>query len=293
MLRLRPGLQIAYRSPTVLQIGAPDPVVVLEGIDHAAEIMLTRLHGGIHGDELIALGVRHGRERHEVESFLDRLTPVLAGSSTSGAQRRTVRLEGTEASWSPVLAEAFAAGGIPVRTDGVPATTREPRRRANGGRRGEVVVLASAFVVDPVRTQSLLAADVDHLAIIVGDRTIEVSPLIRPGQTACLTCEALHRTDRDECWPVVAAQLRGRRLRETDAAALTLAAHVATRAIVHPDAMRGTIIALDDATIRQSAWRPHAACGCRGLPGIDSPPVPDRVDPTQRHGSLEVVPERG
>jgi hypothetical protein len=35
-----------------------------------------------------------------------------------------------------------------------------------------------------------------------------VGPLVIPGETSCLSCADLHRSDRDAAWPAIAAQLR-------------------------------------------------------------------------------------
>ena len=47
-----------------------------------------------------------------------------------------------------------------------------------------------------------------HLLVRVRDGTGLVGPMVIPGQTSCLACADLHRSDRDAAWPALAAQLR-------------------------------------------------------------------------------------
>lgn len=68
------------------------------------------------------------------------------------------------------------------------------------------------------------------LPVAIRETTATVGPLALPGLGSCPGCVELHRSDRDPCWPSLAAQLAdraanpGQAAASTATAALTLAA---------------------------------------------------------------------
>jgi hypothetical protein len=98
-----------------------------------------------------------------------------------------------------------------------------------------------------------------------------VGPFVIPGNTCCLRCLDLHRSDRDPAWARVVAQAQHRHA-EVAACDVTLATQVAALAaqqvLAHldgfsPASVDGTIeIALPYGLARRRSWRPHPACGC-------------------------------
>ncbi len=72
------------------------------------------------------------------------------------------------------------------------------------------VVLTDELVVDPRLVDALLVAGIPHLPVRLRDGRGVVGPLVLPGSTSCLRCADLTRSDADEEWPHVAAQLLGR-----------------------------------------------------------------------------------
>ena len=140
--------------------------------------------------------------------------------------------------------------------------------------RPDLVVLADALVPCPQLTSALVADGLPHLAVRVREGTGLVGPLVLPGRTSCLRCADLHRTDRDPCWPTVAAQLADRTqnadLITTQATAalavgqVLLALEAVSDTDVQPPTWNATL-ELDalTGTLEHRGWPPHPDCDCR------------------------------
>lgn len=138
----------------------------------------------------------------------------------------------------------------------------------------DLALLTDALVPDPAIVARLVEQGVPHLPIRIRDGVGIVGPLVIPAATACLTCADLHRTDRDRCWPTVAAQLAGRP-QLADLAAVHATAGLAAAQVLaalrwlaapgpHPPAVWTRSLELDpvDATIVHRPWPPHPRCAC-------------------------------
>jgi len=70
------------------------------------------------------------------------------------------------------------------------------------------VVLVADIALDPRRGDIWLARGVPHLPVVTAGARAVVGPLVdgAPG-SPCLWCLDLHRSDRDEAWPTVMAQV--------------------------------------------------------------------------------------
>ena len=152
--------------------------------------------------------------------------------------------------------------------------------------RPDLVVLAPREgAAEPQIGDRLLRADTPHLLVSVRETTAVVGPLVVPGESACLRCLDLRRSDRDPDWPLIAAQLAAAPPRAPapacDVALASLAASVAAlQALAWLDAgataldvgattsplpatFDGTLeITLPDWRIRRRPWSRHPACGC-------------------------------
>lgn len=74
--------------------------------------------------------------------------------------------------------------------------------------RPDLVIVLGDHAIDPRRGEVWLRHRVPHLPVIASPRSTQVGPLLGPGPTSpCLWCLDLHRTDRDETWPTLMAQL--------------------------------------------------------------------------------------
>ena len=94
----------------------------------------------------------------------------------------------------------------------------------------DLVVLADE-TPDPVLLGELLGQRTTHLCTRLRDGVGIVGPLVLPGRSACLGCLELHRTARERSWPVVSAQLIGRRGSAEQACVVATAALATAQAI--------------------------------------------------------------
>ena len=124
---------------------------------------------------------------------------------------------------------------------------------------------------------ALVTGAVAHLTAAASEAIGVVGPLVIPGQTACLGCVDLARSDRDPAWPLILAQASGR-ASQPAACAAALAAAVAAQATAQalayldqaaPGAVviNGTLeLVLPDWQWRRRSWVPHPQCRCSRRP---------------------------
>jgi bacteriocin biosynthesis cyclodehydratase domain-containing protein len=165
-----------------------------------------------------------------------------------------------------------------------PARSRPPRARP------DLVVLVENAAANAVRADRLLAADIPHLSVVIGEAEVIVGPLVRPGQGPCLRCLDLHRGDRDPDWPRVLAQLLAPEQDTADeetASAGVAASLAALQVLAHldgmhrPAALAATLeIELPDGLVSRRPWPAHPACGCHWPPRS---PAVRRVTPRAGH----------
>ncbi|GDY33206.1 thiamin biosynthesis protein [Gandjariella thermophila] len=173
------------------------------------------------------------------------------------------------------------------------------RRAASGAdgralpphRRPDLAVLADAVVPDPALVAALVADQIPHLVVRAREGTGLVGPLVLPGRTSCLRCADLYRTDRDPCWPRVAAQL-GHRPQPADlATAQATAALAVGQALLALEWPRhgtrplvwDTTLELDPlrAALRRRRWPRHpSCCGAHREPALHTARPGDEVHDT-------------
>lgn len=156
--------------------------------------------------------------------------------------------------------EALHRASASVRTAPVPAGTVP-----------DLAIVTDTAVPDPTLVSTLTAAGTAHLTVRVREGTGWVGPLVVPGRTSCLRCLDLHRTERDPCWPRVAAQLaaspQAAELNATQAAAAFAAGPALRYLDGDGDALWNSMIELDPVhgVLGRRSWQPHPACGCQNL----------------------------
>ncbi|HEU0041518.1 MAG TPA: hypothetical protein VFQ15_04115 [Jiangellaceae bacterium] len=143
--------------------------------------------------------------------------------------------------------------------------------RQQAARAADLVVLAPVAGTGRDQAAQLLKDGIPHLLAQVVETTGIVGPLVLPGESSCLRCHDLHRTDRDSGWPVVLDQAaRNPPTRPAcDAGLAAAVGGLATaQALGHLD---GFEVATRDGTIeldlpyglpRRRSWTAHPACGC-------------------------------
>jgi hypothetical protein len=136
-----------------------------------------------------------------------------------------------------------------------------------------VVVLVEDLVADALRGPALVSGATAHLGVVIREADSVVGPLVVPGTGPCLRCLDLHRTDTDEMWPTLAAQLRtGATPGEPAVTAAVCAGIGAAAVLTHLDGLVGLgagvtyEVSLPDAVPRRRTWAVHPECGCTALP---------------------------
>jgi hypothetical protein len=133
------------------------------------------------------------------------------------------------------------------------------------------IVACDSPELDRVITDHLLRIDQPHLLVRCWGNGVSVGPLVLTGQTSCLRCADLARSDADPRWPIVLTQLSRLHL-ESPPALLAWAASVAaaqTLAFLHgelPESAGATLeLSWPDFVTRLRRWPAHPSCGCGWL----------------------------
>jgi hypothetical protein len=137
----------------------------------------------------------------------------------------------------------------------------------------DCAVLISHQVIEPRRYAPWISRDVPHIAVSFDSQFASVSPLIIPGQTACLFCLEILRTDQDAQWPVLASQLIASQKKFDDSASqLFTAGIVIQKILARLDRVAGFDLAEENLTgyrlnlnsgeITEFVWPRHNACQC-------------------------------
>lgn len=284
ILRIPHDLVLVWRSPTALQIGAPDPLVIIDDVTTGIDWLVARLRRGMTERAAISAAVRHGSTRREAHAALDALRPVLvevdeAGDRVARPHAPAVALRASADRHDAAL-EAMTQW---ASSRGIPARRLAPDALP---RAGEVLLEVADFVVPPRRAQPLMAADVEHVAMLLGDHDMTVTPRITPGETACLRCEDLARTDSDPSWPIVATQLVDTPSPPLDERLLAVAALTALRAATATGPTVAHRIDRTTGEVTTRRWRMHPSCGCRAVPEIEMAGARD-LDHRPTRSSLE------
>ncbi len=131
----------------------------------------------------------------------------------------------------------------------------------------DFVLLVSHFVVSPIDVQPWLGRDIAHCAIVFGESSVRVGPVVIPGETACIRCVELAHIDGDPSWSAVAPQVWRRR---AAADSVDLAIHAAAESLSMYPMGGGYSVRVDGVTWNR-AVSPHALhpdCGCRAIPDV-------------------------
>jgi hypothetical protein len=152
-----------------------------------------------------------------------------------------------------------------------PRSRRTSPRRANPRPRPDLAVLTDGYPAE--LPGELVASGVLHLAASAREAIGVVGPLVVPGQSACLGCVELARSDRDPAWPFILAQAAGQAAQPV-ACAATLATAVAAQAVSQVLScldLAQPAVAVTNATLelvapgwqwRRRSWPRHGQCRC-------------------------------
>ncbi|MEJ5869336.1 hypothetical protein WDV85_16520 [Pseudokineococcus sp. 5B2Z-1] len=311
MLRISPGLRRCWRGLDRLQLGLdPAHAVVLEDLSAGEEALLEDLVDGVPDGALTTRAAARGVAPADAARLVGLLAtagvlehPAAPGSRAAArataAEATALALVHGRSGWDVLagrarrvvvvdgagrVADAVAAGLREAGTGAV--AVRSPGAAPRGAGTGppppgaaaappDLVVLVADALVAPARAARLVRADVDHLPVVVRERSAVVGPLVVPGAGPCLRCVELHRADRDPEWPLVAAQLASPATTAVpDVVLLRLACALAVaQALAHLDDATGSAaggasweVRLPDGVPSGRAWAPHPSCGCTWPP---------------------------
>ncbi len=121
---------------------------------------------------------------------------------------------------------------------------------------------------DRLVTEHLTRLDQAHLLVRSWGTGVSVGPLVLPGQTSCVRCADLLRTDTDPGWPGLLPQLARLQLpacpllRDWAAGWAALQATAFLRGGL-PECAGVTLeVSERDLVLRRRVWPPHPGCGC-------------------------------
>lgn len=241
--RLRPGQRPLRRGSDSLQFGlAAGRALVLSGL-RGDEVRLVESLDGRHTvAQLYAVAARLGVERTRVDALLwllraegllapagpDQMplwraagaaprkgipTTLPSEPTTLGRVRRAHRhvvVGGWGSAPDAIAATLRAAGVGRVETGSwaVDHAELDLRHRSRGLPVPDLVVLAAQEALDPGSGVPWRRHGVALLAFVADAGRVTIGPLVTPDPgPPCLHCLELHRTDRDEHWPDLLAQV--------------------------------------------------------------------------------------
>lgn len=209
--RIKSWLRPVRRRAGEVQFGVGPSGVIVQGLTSAEAQLLPRLDGSLTRratfELALAAGVPADRWR-ELLDVLDQLD-LLDRQHRDGFPARLVRGHvlvdgcGDLASDCAALLRRCGIERVSHGRTAVDVSLGSPRVS-----RPDMVVIVGDRAIDPRRGDVWLRQRVPHLPVIVSGTQGEVGPVLSaaPG-TPCLWCLDLHRSDRDEEWPTVMAQL--------------------------------------------------------------------------------------
>lgn len=249
-VRIDPTIPVVWRSHDSAQVGI-DPVRVrFDNVDDVTARALSDLVKGTSTQRLAAL-LGPERSAHLRAS----INPVV-GSRPSVPLPRVAVIGRTES--ARVIARqcspAFGSTTVAHHSSDIDPITVD------------VVLLVSDFVVSPIEVQPWLGGDIDHATVIFTESAALVGPLVRPGESACVTCVELDRIDADPAWSAIAPQVWSRIAHPSPA----LVAHAAAEVLSVLASGTGYSTRIDGETLGR-VTHPHAVhprCGCQSLPAL-------------------------
>ena len=137
----------------------------------------------------------------------------------------------------------------------------------------DCAVLIVQQAIAPRRYAHWVNRDVPHIAVSFDTQFASISPMIIPGQTACLFCLDAMRTKEDSNWPVLASQLIASQKKFDDAASQLFTAGVVIQKILaridkvagfelNEENLSGYRMNLNTGEVTEYIWPKHEACGC-------------------------------
>ncbi|WP_042450104.1 hypothetical protein [Rhodococcus qingshengii] len=282
--RWDPRIAVLSRPDGRLQLGwTPGRAVLLTlpvGVDdRAVKSILRKMDGSRSRANILWEASRRGIPTSVTEELLEQ----LAGSGFVHTARRstaTVRIHGV-GPLSDAIERALVTGGVSTR-------------RSRGYRNTDVVrtwneqlvVLSDDVVTDPRLVSDLVRCGFPHLSVRIRDGNGVVGPLVLPGQSSCLRCADILRSELDPHWLHLSAQLLGSAGHAESAmihasVALALAeidSALSETAATHAASLSSTLeIALRPYRITTRRWPRQISCSCQYLAPVSGKGRPSQT----------------
>ncbi len=317
------------RRPGEVQFGVIEGGPIVTGVTPDEARLLARLDGSLPADALGAVAKASGVSRRRWRVLLDLVgrlgllepEPVrptvaaLRDGSASPEAAADVLIEGGGAlsrdlarllghdTFVPYAPPGSPAASGPVAAPAAPGAVRWTATSAELGvleraaAQPSAVVLVADIALDPRRGDVWMQRGVPHLPVVTAGSRAVVGPLVDGGPGApCLWCLDLHRSDRDEAWPTVMAQVAA----FPDGHGMLRAVPEAGGTAAHPGApglaqlVAGTVAALVARSVAgerpppgvavevslpwprldHRRWRPHPRCDRHAFVRAAPPPRP-------------------
>lgn len=251
-LRIDPSIPVVWRDSDTVQLGLDPEITRLGPLDVTQARGIAEL---IRGTSLARLAVIVGGENAAqtlVQScgdvFRERPRTTLPRIAVVGVAPATDTIART---WAGAAASTVVAESSTDLT----------------GSDVDFVILVSHFVVSPMDLQPWLGRDITHCAIVFGESSVRVGPLVTPGSGPCVRCVELTRIDADPTWSAVAPQV----WRKTAAGdTVSLAIHAAAESLEMYAMGGGYSVRIDGQTLGRvtAPHSIHVSCGCSAIPTI-------------------------
>ncbi|MDM4763518.1 hypothetical protein QT381_10900 [Galbitalea sp. SE-J8] len=261
VLRLDPRIPLVWRDPASLQFGVTEPLVVIRDLAPVDELMLGALSRGAARSALDVIACDAGGESADVDRLLATIAPVLDTATDAPAPRVAVSGSGATAA---AIAAQLADLGVAVFTgEDEPLARRSP----------DLAVVVAAWAVEPARYGPWLRRDIPHLPVVIGDRHVELGPVVEAGVGPCGYCLARARMDADPAWPAIAAQLQTRAAPEPALVVAEVSALAGRRVLARlrdgaASEHRTVRIAVADGTLEERVEHRHPDCACADEPRL-------------------------
>lgn len=251
-IRIDPSIPVVWRDSETVQVGLDPERARLGPLDLSGARGVAEL---VRGTSLTRLASVVGGE-HAARSLIESCGDVFHRTPRAALPR-------------------LAVVGVAPATDTIARTwVGSTRSTVVAGSSSDItavdvdfVLLVSHFVVSPIDVQPWLGRDIAHCAIVFGESSVRIGPVVNPGETACIRCVELAHIDGDPSWSAVAPQM----WRRTAAAdSVDLAIHAAAESLGMFPMGGGYSVRVDGMTFNR-AVSPHALhpdCGCRAIPNV-------------------------
>ena len=261
VLRIDPRYPLVWRSPSSLQLGVADPVVVLHEVSGSDELMISALLTGVSRPGLAMIARGGGSDDAAATALLAAVAPALEPTAPRSTHAVTLVGSGRTADRiAAMLAEEGVRVSIAHDAEAAAATACD------------LAIAVGHYVLAPQLHGLWLRRDVPHLPVVLSDTSTTVGPVVEPGIGPCLYCLQRYRTDADPAWPALSAQLWGRRSPIESTLVAGEIAGIASRAALTrlsaghaASAHSSTEIDVRSGETTTRLWQPHPECGCTGV----------------------------